>query len=100
MATKMIKMTVSEYIEQHSDVTRKEVYRMIADGKLKATKVKGAWIIEIAPEKKVKEYTVRQFVEEYNKINKEMLTKDKEYAMSQMCTKETRILSNMKKMLG
>ena len=39
-------------------------------------------------------------MDEFNKINKEMLTKDKEYAMSQMCTKETRILSNMKKMLG
>ena len=41
-----------------------------------------------------------EIVDEFNKINKEMLTKDKEYAMSQMCTKETRILSNMKKMLG
>lgn len=41
-----------------------------------------------------------EIVDEFNKVNKDILTKDREYAMSQMCTKETRIMDNMKKMLG
>lgn len=68
---KIIRVSVKEYVEaynkEHSDsITRYEVYRMIKDGELKATKnPKGAWVIRLEIEEEVK-YSVKQFVEKYN----------------------------------
>ena len=68
MAIKKTTMSVTEYTRANKKITRKDVYKMIAEGTLKATKVKGAWVIEVPAEKKAsKTYTVKQFVEEYNK---------------------------------
>lgn len=41
-----------------------------------------------------------EIIDEFNKVDKTLLTRDKAYAMSKMCTKETQILENLKKRLG
>lgn len=67
MSTKKVTMSVTEYIHANQPITRKDVYKMISEGKLKATKVKGAWVIEVPEKKTKKTYTVKEFVQEYNK---------------------------------
>jgi hypothetical protein len=41
-----------------------------------------------------------EIIDEFNKVDKTLLTRDKNYALSKMCTKETQILDNLKKQLG
>jgi sorting nexin-7/30/sorting nexin-8 len=41
-----------------------------------------------------------EIVDEFNKVDKALLTKEKSYGMSKMCTKETTVVENMKKQLG
>lgn len=41
-----------------------------------------------------------EIIDEFNKVDKALLTKDKSYALSKMCTKETQVLDNLKKRLG
>lgn len=77
---KEVKMKVSEYVEYynslHSDdkINRHHVYDMIKEGKLTAEKSpRNAWIIDVVIEETVKvekpekEYSVKKFVEMYNK---------------------------------
>lgn len=92
MATKKITMSVTEYIHANTQLTRKEVYKMINEGKLKATKVKGAYVIEVPQEKKAtKKYTVKEFVEAYNKKHLECIIterKVRELASKEIITAE------------
>lgn len=74
MAKKIKKMTVAEYMADYikqnpsASITKKKVYKLINSGKLKAHKnEKGAWIIEVEIEPNTKEYTVKEFVDEYNR---------------------------------
>jgi hypothetical protein len=41
-----------------------------------------------------------EIIDEFNKVDRSMLTKDKNYAISKMCTRETTVLENMRKQLG
>lgn len=41
-----------------------------------------------------------EIIDEFNKVNQDLLKKDKNYALSVMCTRETKILENLKKRLG
>ena len=41
-----------------------------------------------------------EIIDEFNKVDRSMLTKDKNYAMTKMCTRETTVLENMRKQLG
>lgn len=78
MAVKKTTMSVTEYTRANEKITRKDVYKMIAEGKLKATKVKGAWVIEVPDEKKpAKTYTVKEFVEAYNKKHVDCIITEK-----------------------
>lgn len=77
MAAKKVKMSVTEYIQANESITRKDVYKMIAEGKLKATKVKGAWVIEIPEKKATKTYSVKEFVEAYNKKHIDCIVTEK-----------------------
>lgn len=92
MATKKVTMSVTEYIQANEKITRKEVYKMIKEGKLKATKVKGAYVIEITEKKKAtKKYTVKEFVEEYNKKHVDCVVTEKkvrELASKEIITAE------------
>lgn len=92
MATKKITMSVTEYIQANDYITRKDVYKMIKEGKLKATKVKGAYVIEITEKKKpTKKYTVKEFVEEYNKKHLDCIVTEKkvrELASKEIITAE------------
>lgn len=72
----IIEVDVKQYVEDYNKtheqktITRHDVYKMIHEGKLKAHKgARGKWIIELKqPEpKKVKGYSVKEFVAEYNK---------------------------------
>lgn len=79
---------VAEYVEHYNasvideedKITRHDVYKMIKEGKLEAVKnEKNAWLITVkiekeievdvpeCPSKKCKSYTVKEFVELYNK---------------------------------
>lgn len=70
-----VKQYVEDYNKNHEQepITRYDVYNMIHEGKLKAHKgAKGKWIIELKQSepkktKKAKEYSVKEFVAEYNK---------------------------------
>lgn len=64
---------VEEYNKSHDEkITRHDVYKMIKNGELKAEKdPKGAWLIRVEIEKPGKEYSVKQFVEEYNRRYKD-----------------------------
>lgn len=82
---KLVQMKVAEYVEKHNassekKINRHDVYKMIKEGQLKAHKgYKGAWIIDVEVEepvkkcpikratRKTKKYTVKEFVEAYNK---------------------------------
>lgn len=69
-----MKIKVSEYIEMNKKdgikISRKDVYKLIYDGTLKAEKdARGTWVIDL-PDKEEKRYTVSEFVEEYNKKHK------------------------------
>ena len=79
MTTKKVTMTVTENIQSKQKITRKDVYKMIAEGKLNATKVDGAYVIEVPGKKKKtkKTYTVKQFVEEYNKKHPKYIITEK-----------------------
>ena len=92
MATKKITMSVTEYIHANTQLTRKEVYKMIKEGKLKASKVKGAYIIEVPQNSSSKKkYTVKEFVEEYNKKHVECIITEKkvrELASKEIITAE------------
>lgn len=92
MATKKVTMSVTEYIQANNHITRKDVYKMIKEGKLKATKVKGAYVIEITEKKKsTKKYTVKEFVEEYNKKHLDCIVTEKkvrELASKEIITAE------------
>ena len=63
---------VAEYVEEYNKshdekITRYDVYNMIKNGELKAEKdPRGAWLIRVEIHEE-KEYTVKQFVEAYNK---------------------------------
>lgn len=67
---KIKKLSVAEYVEMHNSlsdtiINRHNVYAMIREGKLKATRgARGAWIIEI---EEVESYTVKEFIDIYNK---------------------------------
>ena len=69
----IIEMSVAEYMADYikknpsETITKNKVYKLINKGELKAHKnEKGNWIIEIEVKPAAKEYTVREFVEEYN----------------------------------
>ena len=87
---KKVEMKVADYVAKYNgstlsvaeEIDRFDVYKMIKEGKLTAHKgAKGAWIIELTVQeevevevpstkkskKKAKEYTVKEFVEAYNK---------------------------------
>lgn len=85
---KVVQMKTSEFVEKYNSelkndekkINRHDVYNMIKDGKLKAHKgFKGAWIIDVEiyeevkkkskkkSNKKAKEYSVKEYVEAYNK---------------------------------
>lgn len=70
---KVIEMSVAEYMADYvrknpsETITKNKVYKWIKEEKIKAHKnEKGAWIIEIPEPAPVKEYSVKDFVEEYN----------------------------------
>ena len=75
MAKQVKWMSTAEYVEYHNKhneekITRKDVYKMISQGKLSAEKnARGHWIIKVTIEEQV-EYTPSEFVEEYNKKHK------------------------------
>ena len=73
-----VKEYVEEYNSNHEEqITRNDVYKMIADGKLKARKGDhNAWIIEIK-EEIVKEYSVKDFTEEYNRLHPKAVVTEK-----------------------
>lgn len=79
-----VEMSVAEFVEQNQGITRHDVYKMIKNGEIKAHRgYKNKWILEIEVKeefeveepvkpskkssKKTKEYTVKEFVEAYNK---------------------------------
>lgn len=79
----ILEMSVKEYLNFHysktqEKINRHDVYRMIKEGKLKAHKgYKNAWVLEIEVVKKTKKpktYTVKEFVESYNKKHKDCIT--------------------------
>lgn len=91
---KVVFMKVAEYVEMYNKdhdvkINRMDVYAMIKHGDLKAHKgAKGAWIIELVVKeevketkpkkaKKVKEYTVKEWMEAYNKKNNESFSESK-----------------------
>lgn len=81
---KQVEMKVADYVAYYNgstlelakEIDRFDVYQMIKEGKLNAHKgYKGAWILDVTireevevekPAKKVKEYSVKEFVEIYN----------------------------------
>lgn len=74
--TKKIEMKVADYVAKHNNsitdeskkITRHDVYDMIKKGELKAHKgYRGAWILELEDTTKTKTYTVKEYVETYNK---------------------------------
>lgn len=68
-----MKIDVKSYVDLHNKtnenrITRYHVYKMINEGKLKAHKgYKNKWIIELKEPETPTEYTVKEFVEAYNK---------------------------------
>lgn len=71
---KVIEMSVAEYMAEYvrknpsESITKNKVYKLINKGELKAHKnEKGAWVIEIEVAPPAKEYSVKEFVDEYNK---------------------------------
>ena len=67
-------ITVAEYVAKHNkscidQINRHDVYAMIKEGKLTASKnERGHWLIRV--EEPSVEYTPSKFVEEYNKRHK------------------------------
>lgn len=73
-----VKEYVEEYNSTHEEqITRQVVYKMISNGELKAHKGEhNAWIIELK-EEIVKEYSVKEFVSEYNRIHPRAIITEK-----------------------